>query len=49
VLLPQVPVQQGWNRDQYLEQLCFKAGLQPGCWRANATLYAFTAVVFGEE
>jgi AmmeMemoRadiSam system protein B/AmmeMemoRadiSam system protein A len=50
VFLPQVPVEQGWNREQYLEHLCSKAGLFPGCWRdAAATLYTFTAVVFGEE
>jgi MEMO1 family protein len=48
VLLPQVPVEEGWNRDQYLENLCSKAGLFPGCWRQGAALYTFTAEVFGE-
>jgi hypothetical protein len=48
VLLPQVPVEEGWDRGQYLENLCSKAGLMPGCWRQNATLYTFTAEVFGE-
>jgi AmmeMemoRadiSam system protein B/AmmeMemoRadiSam system protein A len=49
VFLPQVPVEQGWNRDQYLEGLCGKAGLPGGCWREGAQLYIFTAEVFGEE
>jgi AmmeMemoRadiSam system protein B/AmmeMemoRadiSam system protein A len=49
LLLPQVPVEQGWDRAEYLENLCLKAGLPLGCWQEGATLYAFTAVVFGEE
>jgi AmmeMemoRadiSam system protein A len=49
LLLPQVPVEQGWDRDEFLANLCLKAGLLEGCWREGATLYAFTAVVFGEE
>jgi hypothetical protein len=49
VFLPQVPVEQGWNRDQYLENLCGKAGLPTTCMSANPELYAFTAFVFGEE
>jgi AmmeMemoRadiSam system protein A/AmmeMemoRadiSam system protein B len=50
VFLPQLPIEQGWNRDRYLEELCGKAGLPSGCWRdlQQATLYTFTAVVFGE-
>ena len=49
VFLPQVPVQEGWDRGAYLENLCLKAGLERGCWKENAKLYAFTAVVFGED
>lgn len=50
VLLPQVPVEQGWNRDQYLDYICIKAGLPPQSYNASdATLYTFTAVVFGED
>ncbi len=49
VLLPQVPVEQGWNLDEYLEYICVKAGLPPGSWEAEETeLYTFTAIVFGE-
>jgi len=49
VFLPQVPVQQGWDREAYLENLCLKAGLDQGCWKEDAKLYTFTAVVFGEN
>lgn len=50
VFLPQVPVEQGWtSREQYLDQLCLKAGLTAGCWRENAALYTFTALVIAEE
>jgi len=49
VLLPQVPVEQGWNLDEYLEYICIKAGLPPGsCDAPDAELYTFTAVVFGD-
>jgi AmmeMemoRadiSam system protein B/AmmeMemoRadiSam system protein A len=49
LLLPQVPVEQGWDGEAFLENLCLKAGLPGDCWQSGATLYAFTAVVFGEE
>ena len=49
VFLPQVPVEQGWDRTGYLDNLCLKAGVPKGCWRDTAAqLYTFTAVVFGE-
>ena len=50
VLLPQVPVEQGWDLDEYLDYICVKAGLPAGSYDApDAKLYTFTAVVFGEE
>ncbi|UCC86615.1 MAG: AmmeMemoRadiSam system protein B [Anaerolineales bacterium] len=48
VLLPQVPVDEGWDLDEFLENLCLKAGLVQNCWAERPTLYAFTAVVFEE-
>ncbi len=48
LLLPQVPIQQGWDKDTFLKQLCAKAGLQPGSCRQGATIYRFTADVFHE-
>jgi len=50
VLLPQVPVEQGWNIDEYLEYICIKAGLSPGSYDAPDTqLMTFTAIVFSER
>ncbi|HEX9192048.1 MAG TPA: AmmeMemoRadiSam system protein A [Candidatus Deferrimicrobiaceae bacterium] len=49
LLLPQVPVEQGWDRETFLDQTCGKAGLPPSAWRHGATLQGFTAEVFGEE
>jgi len=49
LLLPQVPVEWGWDRETFLDQTCVKAGLPPSAWRHGATLRAFTAEVFGAE
>ena len=49
LLLPQVPVEHGWDRETFLEQTCRKAGLPAGAWRRPVTLEAFTAEVFGDE
>ena len=47
VFLPQVPVEQGWDRLAYLDNLCLKAGLPPGTWQQpGAQLYWYEAVVF---
>lgn len=47
LLLPQVPVEWGWDREQFLDQTCIKAGMRPGCWKLpDATLYWFEAEVF---
>jgi hypothetical protein len=50
LLLPQVPVEQGWDRQTFLEQTCRKAGMATGCWKDEDTdIFMFTAVVFGEH
>jgi uncharacterized protein len=46
LLLPQVPVEHGWDRIQFLEQTCRKAGLPLDAWQTGAKLEAFTAEVF---
>lgn len=48
LLLPQVPVEHGWDRETFLEQTCRKAGLPPAAWRKAATVEAFTAEVFAD-
>lgn len=47
VFLPQVAVEQGWDRHQLLEQLARKAGLPPADWK-RAELAVFTADYFSE-
>lgn len=50
LLLPQVPVEQRWDRATFLDQACRKAGLEPGCWRRSDTrILRFSADVFGED
>ncbi len=47
LLLPSVPVELGWNPDQFLEGLCDKAGLARGSWRSDETrLFAFEGTSF---
>ncbi len=49
VFLPQVPVECGWDKTRYLEQLGLKAGLDMGAYlRKDARLQRFTAQVFSE-
>lgn len=49
ILLPQVPVEHGWDVPAFLERLCVKAGLPPGTWkRPGCVLERFPAEVFGE-
>ncbi|MDD5699275.1 MAG: AmmeMemoRadiSam system protein A [Victivallaceae bacterium] len=50
VFLPQVAPEQGWNREDTLTHLCYKAGLPFRAWEAeDAKLSVFTAIVFGEK
>lgn len=48
VMLPQVAIEEGWDRDTFIESLCLKAGSPADCITDQATLYSFTAIVFGE-
>ncbi len=50
ILLPQVAVEQGWDRTTFLNEVCVKAGLPPHAWQDEATdVFLFTAWVFGEH
>ncbi|MEM0384743.1 MAG: TIGR00296 family protein [Candidatus Caldarchaeum sp.] len=49
LLLPQVPVEYGWNAEEYLSHLCVKAGLNPTYWvYGEMRLSKFRAEVFSE-
>ncbi len=48
LLLPQVPTTWNWNREQFLEGTCLKAGLPRDAWLHGARIEAFTAEVFEE-
>ena len=50
VLLPQVAVEQRWDRTTFLNEVCPNAGLPSRCWQAeSAALFLFTAWVLGEH
>jgi AmmeMemoRadiSam system protein B/AmmeMemoRadiSam system protein A len=49
VLLPQVATEYGWDRDEFLEHTCAKAGLPSGAWREGSDIYIFSAQVFNEK
>lgn len=49
LLLPQVPIEWGWNEEEFLCQCCLKAGLPPDCWLLKGTkIYKFQAIIFEE-
>ncbi len=51
VYLPQVAIEAGWNKEEFMTSLCaHKAGLPPNAWKDPSTdIYIFKAEVFGEE
>ena len=50
VLLPQVPVEERWDRRTFLEQAALKAGLPAQAWQDEDTdIFAFSALVFGQH
>jgi len=50
VLLPQVPVEEHWDRKTFLEETARKAGMPAAAWRdPNTDIFEFTALVFSEK
>lgn len=50
LLLPQVAAEYKWDRIKFLEQTCFKAGLDKNAWKETDTLIKkFSAEIFGER
>ena len=48
LLLPQVATEWGWTPEEFLAQTCLKAGLRADAWQRGATVYRFSAEVFGD-
>jgi len=49
LLLPQVAVDNNWDRTEFLKQTCRKAGLAPDAYlESDAVIYKFQAVIFEE-
>ncbi len=48
LLLPQVAGDRGWDPVRFLEETCYKAGLDADSWKEGARLEAFSAEVWSE-
>ncbi len=49
LLLPQVATDYGWDRTEFLQNTCRKAGLPPDAYQEpTAVIYRFQALIFGE-
>ncbi len=49
LLLPQVPIEEKWDVEEYISYGCLKAGADRNLWkRGNLKVYRFTASVFSE-
>ncbi|HSB56614.1 MAG TPA: TIGR00296 family protein [Nitrosopumilaceae archaeon] len=49
LLLPQVPVEYGWNEEEFLSHTCEKAGAPPDYWKRRSTkILRFEGIVFRE-
>jgi uncharacterized protein (TIGR00296 family) len=50
LLLPQVPVEFKWDIEEYLANLCYKAGAPPDIWlMSDSKLYSFQANIYRES
>jgi hypothetical protein len=50
LLLPQVPIEQKWNKEDFLSHTCMKAGLMPDAWldKKDINISKFTGQIFYE-
>jgi hypothetical protein len=50
LLLPQVPVEYGWDVEEFLQHACEKAGLARDTWKnENVKIEKFEGIIFKEE
>lgn len=49
-LLPQVPVEYNWDIREFLDNLCFKAGLPFKCWEnLDIEIYSYQGIIWKEK
>ena len=49
LLLPQVPIEQGWDKEEFLSYTCIKAGLMKDAWKnEKINILKFTGQIFTE-
>lgn len=49
LLLPQVPIEQSWDKEEFISQTCMKAGLMPDAWFEKDTkISKFSGQIFSE-
>ena len=50
LLLPQVPIEYGWNTEEFLQHTCEKAGLARDAWKNESVkIEKFEGIIFKEE
>jgi uncharacterized protein len=50
LLLPQVALEYNWTVDEYLRNLCYKAGLTPDMWmNHDVKIYKFSCAIYSES
>ena len=50
LLLPQVPVEYGWNTEEFLQHTCEKAGLARDTWKNESVkIEKFEGIIFKEK
>ncbi|MBU0586123.1 AmmeMemoRadiSam system protein A [Candidatus Micrarchaeota archaeon] len=50
LFLPQVPIEQGWDKAKYVSHLCMKAGLHPNTWlNKKVVVESFQGLIIREH
>lgn len=50
LLLPQVPMEYGWNEEEFLDHTCIKAGLPEDAWKhGNCDVKKFQGTIYAEK
>ncbi len=49
LLLPQVAIEEEWDKEEFISKACIKAGIFPDAWHdKNTKVYRFQALIFSE-